>query len=485
MGTLGRSPLSKPTALEGMVKTLPCNWAPPGSRPIELVFYSCGESTSKLALQLALEHVKPDRVHVISGPKLAGLAVQCMPKIDYDCSHLVSMDANCLILEDLRPFLDANGLPMVGCYVRDRFCGRTYGDVHITRLDVIRAMCAVSGPIDSIDYVLNPEMCLRRSALRRLGFETVFKNFRILQDYFQRPSDIFATYARRELRSRTGRGRKHFAAVMSGWGDGVDFSVARHAVDHAAGAVPLDATPGQVERYLRDLSNIVQIEVQKLGIGPDQHDDIDIDMAMTGDPVGRGRSSKKFKVFGIGLSRTGTHSLTEALHVLGFDTVHYPVDSTTLETLMRGDVRFPLLEHYDGITDITTSQYFEDLDRAWPGSKFVLTVRDENSWLRSCRDHWNGLPAFRYGEDQEHRIWLEIRRFLDAAVYGSCEFNEGRFRRTYQHHVRNVTSYFAGRSQDLLILDISAGDGYEQLAPFLGMPVPKQPFPHGGAKGRR
>lgn len=195
------------------------------------------------------------------------------------------------------------------------------------------------------------------------------------------------------------------------------------------------------------------------------------------DPVSLlGSSSTQSKVFGVGLSRTGTRSLTAALRVLGFDTVHYPTDRATLDTLARGDACFSLLEHYAGITDITVSPYYEDLDHRWPGSKFILTVRDEESWLRSCRTHWANPSNYKKGE--EHRVYMEIKWFLRAAVYGCHEFNEERFRRAYRRHVENVTRYFTGRENDLLVLNIAAGEGYERLAPFLGVPVPEQPFPH-------
>ncbi|HEV8715109.1 MAG TPA: sulfotransferase [Candidatus Binatia bacterium] len=32
---------------------------------------------------------------------------------------------------------------------------------------------------------------------------------------------------------------------------------------------------------------------------------------------------RRSKIFGLGLSRTGTTSLTEALEILGFSTIHY------------------------------------------------------------------------------------------------------------------------------------------------------------------
>lgn len=40
------------------------------------------------------------------------------------------------------------------------------------------------------------------------------------------------------------------------------------------------------------------------------------------------KNNTKFKVFGIGLSRTGTTSLGTALNQLGIKTIHYPHDET-------------------------------------------------------------------------------------------------------------------------------------------------------------
>ena len=472
--------------LKGVVDTLPGSWAPSRSRPIELVFYTDDVATNELALKLALEYIKPHRAHVIRDAAPWQLAVRSMLEIDYRCSHVVSVAANCLILEDLRPFLDANELPFVGCFGRDRFRGRARCDVHITRVDVLRAMCAIGEPIDNLAYMLSPEEYWRQIALRRFGFSGVFKTFDIFSDFFQRAIDIFTSCALWALRNRTRLGRKYLAA-SSDWRQGIDFEVARRALDHVASVVPIEVTLKKVQRYIIDLPDLAKTEVQNLGVDPDHGDHITIEAVRTvaSDQMTLSQTVNKAKVFGIGLSRTGTHSLTEALHVLGFDAVHYPIDGSTLETLRRGDVRFPLLDYYDGITDITASPYYEDLDQEWPGSKFVLTVRDEDSWLSSCRKHWAGLLNFRYGEAEEHRAFMEIRRFLEAAVYGCYDYHEERFRRVYRRHVQNVISYFAGREDDLLILDVVAGYGYERLARFLNVPVPNLPFPHGGTKGGR
>ncbi|MEH6379728.1 sulfotransferase family protein [Streptomyces sp. KLMMK] len=187
------------------------------------------------------------------------------------------------------------------------------------------------------------------------------------------------------------------------------------------------------------------------------------------------------KIFGIGLSRTGTRSLTAALRTLGFDVAHYPADPGTYAALLAGTARFPLLDHRDGITDITVVPYYQDLDRAWPGAKFILTVREEEGWLASCRTHWKPAVDGKAGRSE---VYPQLQRFLRAAVYASHAFDPERFRTVARRHTAEVLRHFAGRPGDLLVLDITAGQGYERLAPFLGVPVPDGPFPHTNAYAR-
>lgn len=453
---------------EGVVETLSGSWAPPGSRLIELVFRTVGERTSQLALEFALAHVKPQRAHVIRDVKPFALAVQRMLTITHHCSHVVYVDADCLILEDLRPFLDANELPFVDGFGHDRFRGRSHCGVHITRLDVVWAMRTISPPLDDLCYVLRPESSLRRMALDQLGFRVQVKNFHILHDHFQRYTDLFAKYALRELRSRSGSAKTQLKAAMAGWGRGADFDVVRHALKHAVRTVPPGADPCHVASYIRSLPRSAQVEVERLGLA-DQTNQAgieEVEQAVAGDLVNLGPLRKPFKVFGLGLPGTGTHSLTKALRALCFDAVNFPADRATLEALVRGDVQFPLLAHYDGIIGLTVVPYVEQLDRAWPGSKFILTVSEEQGWLDSCRMQWASPRGPQQGEEQW--VYREVERFLRSAVFGRYEFDAESFRQIYRSHIERTTSYFAGRQDDLLVLDTVGGDGYEQLAPFLG-----------------
>jgi hypothetical protein len=268
---------------------------------------------------------------------------------------------------------------------------------------------------------------------------------------------------------------------MARWGAGTDLDVARRAVAHAARVVPPSAKPKHVEAYIQNLPQIAAEELEAMGLSNQPPLEMaEVERAMAADPE-LGPPSPRPKVFGIGLSRTGTRSLTAALHVLGIDTVHYPADAATLAALEAGDGRFPLLAHYDGITDVTTIPALEQLDRLHPGAKFVLTVRDEASWLRACRKQWHAREPRRV-DDETRRLQQALHARLARAVYGGEDFDAGRFARVRREHHERVRRHFASRPGDLLVLDIVGGEGWERLAPFFGLEVPTQPFPHKGKK---
>lgn len=175
-----------------------------------------------------------------------------------------------------------------------------------------------------------------------------------------------------------------------------------------------------------------------------------------------------FKVFGIGLSRTGTTSLTRALSMLGFRCRHYPNPAK----ILAGDLT--VADRFDALTDIPAAAVFRDLDARYPGARFVLTVREPESWTRSMRDHFAAMgPAMETGPEGEMR-----RR-----VYGDVRFDEERFLRAFEAHNAAVRAHFADRPGDLLIMNIPGGEGWGVLCPFLGVAAPMEPFPVLNRKG--
>ena len=468
-------------------------------KKIDLVFRTIGERTSEISLELAKQNIQPQNIHLIENIRPFSRAVQSMLKIDYDCEYVVFMDADCLILENLRPFLDRNTYLYVDSFVLDRFRGHIHQGVHITHIDLVREMQKVAIPHQDEKYVLRPESRLRFLALRKLKGVKHFKHFRILHDFFQSYEDIFAKLCLRELRSRTPEQMIQLEAARKCWLQSpqeIDFKVAHTAVDFIRSLVSPSVDPETLDRYIQDLPYFAAQEVPKLNL-PSQ---TPLTFAEIEDQAQKQWKWQLFsvpssapssvqanisntvqpKVFGIGLSRTGTKSLTSALNILGIKTIHYPDDDTTLRELVEGNYNLSLLQHFDAITDITVSPFYPQLDELFPNSKYILTVRNKTEWLRSLEKHWNGRPAF---VDYDHQspcnneIHMNIRRLLRAANYGCYEFSAQRLSYVYDHHYQSVLSYFKDRPDSLLVLDICSGEGWEKICPFLDKPIVPYPFP--------
>jgi fructose-1,6-bisphosphatase/inositol monophosphatase family enzyme len=173
------------------------------------------------------------------------------------------------------------------------------------------------------------------------------------------------------------------------------------------------------------------------------------------------------KTFGIGLSKTGTTSLASALEILGYKTKDYP----GLTAYTPGDLSSIdplLLEQNDALTDTPIPSFYRELDQHYPGAKFILTVREMDGWLLSCKKQFTARSAEKQN-DAHNRLFMDL--------YGTAVFDDTLFRRGYQRFVDGVLGHFEGRPQDLLVLDVAAGQGWNELCAFLGKPVPAIPFP--------
>ena len=100
----------------------------------------------------------------------------------------------------------------------------------------------------------------------------------------------------------------------------------------------------------------------------------------------------KSKVFGIGLNKTGTSSLHRALELLGYRSLHFGGLETHERMLRAMDDGKPMLSYLDpepdAISDVlAVTYYFYLADLQYPGSKFILTLRDMDEWLDSRRRH--------------------------------------------------------------------------------------------------
>lgn len=160
--------------------------------------------------------------------------------------------------------------------------------------------------------------------------------------------------------------------------------------------------------------------------------------------------------------------------------IHYPNDAVTLKELMTANYNFTVLKDLDGITDITVAPYYAQIDRIFPGSKFILTIREKQSWLRSLKKHWLYEYALNDHDTYplDYQSHVAITQFLKVAVFGCYNFDEVRMSYVYDLHYKNVLDYFRDRPQDLLVINICAGEGWEKLCPFLNQPPHQEAFPY-------
>jgi hypothetical protein len=449
-------------------------------KKIDLVFRTVGERTSNIALELAIKNIQPNQVHIIEKVKPFSLAVKQMLRIDYDCDFVVFMDADCLIMEDMNPFIQQNIAPYVDCYVLDKFRGHIHCGVHITRIDVVQAMQNVKVVKDDFKYVLRPESRIRDLAMSQLNLEKTFNLFTIFHDFFQFYRDIFAKYALRELRSRTDYHQAKLNFYQEEWemqaADDLDFQVAKYAIAYTRENIKENSSPQQTTKFIEDLPKLASQELSKKNISEKEPFTLQEGEGLLSEfNITKRQRSKKTKIFGIGLSQTGTQSLAHALNRLGFNVIHSPDDEVTLKEVMAGQYDFSILNDFDGITDITVAPFYAQLDKLFPDSKFILTVRDKESWLRSLAAQWSAEPVF-----DDSRVSNETnqqrRKLLRIAAYGTYTFNEERFSYVYDLHYKNVVEYFKECSESLLLLNIYAGEGWEKLCSFLNKPSLSKPF---------
>lgn len=171
------------------------------------------------------------------------------------------------------------------------------------------------------------------------------------------------------------------------------------------------------------------------------------------------------KVVGVGLNKTGTTSLGVCLKYWGLK--HLSCTPEAFELWRRNKIR-PLMTwvaRYDSFEDWPWPLLYREIDRVFPGTKFILTRRkDPNTWFGSLCRHAErtGPTAFRkyiYGHAMP-------RGFRDAHI------------RFYEAHNEAVRKYFERRPNDFLEVCWEEGDGWEELAEFLGFETPNRPFPH-------
>lgn len=172
------------------------------------------------------------------------------------------------------------------------------------------------------------------------------------------------------------------------------------------------------------------------------------------------------KIFGIGLNKTGTSTLSACGKSLSLRCA--PYSPALIEDAARFDFAAlaKTVQHYDLFEDWPWPLLYRWLDETFPGSKFVLTVRKSpEKWLESYKKHSEKIAP------------LEFSNRLAYGYFYPHGWEEEHIER-YKRFNDDVRAYFKDRPNDLLEICWENGDEWEKLCPFLGLDIPEQPFPH-------
>jgi hypothetical protein len=112
------------------------------------------------------------------------------------------------------------------------------------------------------------------------------------------------------------------------------------------------------------------------------------------------------------------------------------------------------------------ARYFNDrfpVDRVVRGRVHARAVRFLDRSLDRERQYWT---------PEQSRFRIQLRNY----VYGSAQAQEYLYKKKYREHNERVLRTVP--PERLLVMNVTAGDGWANLCPFLGLPIPAIPFPH-------
>lgn len=177
------------------------------------------------------------------------------------------------------------------------------------------------------------------------------------------------------------------------------------------------------------------------------------------------------KVFCIGFHKTGTSSLAIALTRLNYNVcrrlemVEHKIPTVDVIRQLKNkqyDDILSVTDYYDAFCDNPWLLLYKEIDKKYPDSKFILTTRDENSWIESVGNYFKDTTS-------------DIRSIIYGK--GSPLGNEALYLEKYKQHKQEVVEYFKDKPHKLLILDLNEEKKWEKLCAFLTQKVPSEPFP--------
>jgi Sulfotransferase domain len=165
------------------------------------------------------------------------------------------------------------------------------------------------------------------------------------------------------------------------------------------------------------------------------------------------------KIFIIGFNKTGTRTLHHYFKNNNIPSIHWDQGILAIKMDQNFKSKQKLLKGYNNYivySDMEHSKkqiyahvkYYKQLDKQYPGSKFILNIRNVDNWINSRNNH--------------KTYTADICKILNLT---KAELNQ-KWKQDYHDHISDVIDYFSNKQHKLLVFDIEK-DSIKQLNDFL------------------
>lgn len=197
------------------------------------------------------------------------------------------------------------------------------------------------------------------------------------------------------------------------------------------------------------------------------------------------------KVFCIGRNKTGTTSLAKEFKELGFIVGNQREAEFLAKDYIRNKFRriIRYCKRFEAFQDAPFSWKgtFKIIDKAYPNSKFILTVRDSSDqWYDSVVNFHSKLfgkgnvPTVKDLQNANYIykgwIWENIKYNYNITELED-PYDKTRLIEDYEKHNKEVMDYFKDRPNDLLVINLSEQGAYKKFIDYLGVKSNKNDFP--------
>ncbi len=200
----------------------------------------------------------------------------------------------------------------------------------------------------------------------------------------------------------------------------------------------------------------------------------------------------KAKVFCIGRNKTGTTSVQLALEEFGYLVGDQREAELMSEQYFNRDLDdlISYCKRFEAFQDFPFSfpDTYKAVDKAFPGSKFVLTIRDTpDDWFDSMLKFQTKLFSSTSNDPtvtdlknanyvRKGWVWKNLSE-LYSLNEETFSYDKSLMTKNYTEYNNAVIDYFKDRKTDFIVINVGNDQDYSRLCKFLGKEEKRKGFP--------